>query len=199
VISTHQTTLCGGEGATTQAGSNAYAGVVKYDGQNESNWKWAQTGYVTFRNQGSPTAHRNRYAETQAGPNPPDYDIEVGSPPLGFSHEYLCYLNGQVSGTWLFEYDGTPWHQFTHTGWQGVVGSHYQWVAEIDNKEDEMVGSAGAGNECAFLLLRYILNWGAWQQETNIVAGDLRTDDPAQWGIQVDDFFIGFLVWDKNP
>lgn len=123
-----------------------------------------------------------------------DFDFDPW--PGAGSHNYECSLIGQLFGTWRFSFDGIPWHQFTHAGWQGVTGTHYQWVAEIFNKEDEMVGTVQS--KCEFIQCEFILNWGGFQP-ANIQEPDLHTDDAGEWGIEQGFNATQFRVWDKIP
>lgn len=194
-IRTRSTTVCGEPNAKSAASTSAWAGVTKYSGQTAE--KWAQMGYLRYRSKtgGSSTVYYKRYAETKAGPAPADYDMHLDSPPSSGTHEYKCYLISSLFGTWKYDYDGLPWYQFTHNGWRNVTGTKYQWVAEIYNKEDQMVGTASA--KCDFTECKYSLNWGAFQN-ANIGTGDLHTDDASQWGIERVSA-TAFNVWDKNP
>lgn len=194
-IRTRSTAVCGEPNAKSAANTAGWAGVTKYSGQTPE--KWAQLGYLRYRSKtgGSSTVYFKRYAETKAGPNPADYDIYLDTPPGTGTHEYKCYLMSSLFGTWKFEYDGLPWYQYTHNGWKNVTGTYYQWVAEIYNKEDQMVGTASA--KCDFTECAYSLNWGTFQ-DANIGAGDLHTDDASEWGIERVSA-TAFNVWDKNP
>lgn len=160
--------------------------------------KWAQIGYVRYRSKSGPqttTVYYKRYTETKAGPLGADYEFHIDTPPASGTHEYKCYLISSLFGTWKYEYDGLPWWQFTRNGWKNVTGTHYQWSAEIWNKEDQMVGTATA--KCDFTDCKYSLNWGTFQN-ANITSGDLYTSDPSEWGIERVSA-TAFNVWDKNP
>ena len=131
----------------------------------------------------------------RAGPQDADYQLFLDTPPGGGIHEYKCYLLSSLFGTWKYEYDGLPWHQFTHNGWRNVTGTNYQWITEIHNKEDQMVGTATA--KCNYTDCQYSVSWGTFQN-ANIATGDLHTDDAAEWGIERVSA-TAFNVWDKQP
>jgi len=69
------------------------------------------------------------------------------------------------------------------------------YEGEIDNKEDQMPGTASA--KCNFTECMYALNWGSFQN-ANIRQRDLYTDDPNEWGIERVSA-TAFNIWDKNP
>jgi hypothetical protein len=197
-IRTRTTTLCGEARSKAVAWSAAWAGAKKVDGGQPV--KWGQTGYVKWRSQGASTVKRRVYAETKAGPNDLTdyemwtYDAEPNQPSEG-THTYKCYVTSPISGKWRFEYDGLLIHKYTHNGWVNVLGTHYQWAAEIRNKEDQMVGTASA--KCDFTECKFATNWQSFQ-DADIASSDLHTDDPNEWGIE----FISataFQVWDKKP
>jgi hypothetical protein len=194
-IRTRTPTLCGEPGAKSQAHSAAWAGVTKFEGQEPV--KWAQMGYVRYRPRGSTAVFFRYYAETKAGPNPAtDYELYLSDePPSEGTHEYKCYLISSLFGTWQYEYDGLWWHTYTHNGWNNETGTHYQWEAEILNKEDQMVGTPTA--KCDFTQCQYAIYWGGFE-DADIAVGDLHTDDPNEWGIERTSA-TGFNVWDKNP
>lgn len=194
-IRTRSPGLCGEPNAKTASGSSPWAGVTRFE--SGSPVKWAQCGYVRYRaaTGQSSTVYFKRYAETRAGPNPADYDIHLDTAPATGAFEYKCYLTSSLFGTWNYEYDGLPWYQYTHNGWRNVTGTHYQWQGEIDNKEDQMVGTSTA--KCDFTECQYSVNWGAFQN-ANITTGDLHTDDASEWGIERVSA-TAFNVWDKNP
>ena len=160
--------------------------------------KWAQIGYARYRSKTWPpntTVHFKRYAETRAGPQAADYDFHTDSSPSAGTHEYKCYLMSSLFGTWKYEYDGLPFYTFTNSGWKNVTGTHYQWVAEIWNKEDQMVGTTDA--KCDFTECQYSVNWGTFQN-ASIATEDLYTSDASEWGIERVSA-TAFNVWDKNP
>jgi hypothetical protein len=192
-IRTRSTTLCGEPSQQSLASSIAWVGVTKFVGEDPQ--IWAQMGYRRLRSTGSTTILLHRYAETRwgSGVGEKDYFTETGVP--SGTHEYKCYLLSSLFGTWKYEYDGLPFHTFTHNNWRNVTGTHYQYETEIFNKEDQMVGTAAA--KCNYTECKYSVNWGTFQN-ANITSGDLHTDDPSEWGIERVSS-TAFNVWDKNP
>ncbi|MCH7719918.1 MAG: hypothetical protein IH988_02860 [Planctomycetes bacterium] len=198
--------LCGEPTSSEIASSNAWVGVTKYLGTNHENWLWAQMGYKRFRNAGATNIQVRRYAETKGGLGPiipgVNYDEFVGSAPSSGIHVYSCYLVTQVAGTWRYEEDeGVLFHQTTYPAWTGVTGTKYQWVAEILNKEDAMVGTPqGQGlGPCDFIDYKWIESWGGWQP-ANIQPDDRHTDDAGEWGIAPGLIpATQFKVWDVKP
>ncbi len=126
---------------------------------------------------------------------PADLDFEQGPPPDSATHRYNCHLISSLFGTWQFEYDDELWHEFTRPGWVNQRGTHYQYVAEIWNKQDQMVGADLA--RCFFVDCQFAASWQAFQS-TNIVTQDLSTSDASEWGIERIDSTT-FAVWDINP
>jgi hypothetical protein len=191
-ITTRATTLCGEPSEQTVAHSAAFSGVKIGD----TPTKWAQVGYIRRRIQGT-TVNFQRYAETLAGSDlQTDYDYYFENGVPSGTHKYRCYLISALFGTWKYEIDDEPFHQFSHNGWRGVTGTHYQWAAEIRNLKDQMVGTES--DKCQFAELQYALNYGAFQ-DRSLSQGDLYTDDSNEWGIELCGCSYSFFVWDKNP
>lgn len=108
-------------------------------------------------------------------------------------HEYRCFLNSSLLGTWTYEIDAAPFRTFTHNGWQNVTGTHYHWAAEILNEQDQMVGTSSA--KCNITECQVSLDWTAFQN-ANILATDLKTNNGDKWGIErVNATAIN--IWDK--
>ena len=192
-IRTRWVTLCGEPTSKALAASAAWAGVTKFEGGRAD--IWAQTGYTWNRVSGSTTVNLNTYAETKYGPGPLDRDLHKGDSPGSGVHEYRCRLISSLFGTWEFEFDGLVWYYFTHDAWKGQTGTHYQYTAEIFNKEDQMVGVQA--QKCDFTQCQYATNWGSFQ-DADITADSTHTDDPNEWGIERTSP-TSFNVWDKKP
>jgi hypothetical protein len=201
-IRTRATTLCG-EGTKKNSAQSA-AWVAFMNVQNGAIGKWIQMGYVRERSRFLPltTAVKfQRYAETQAGPNVfTDYDFHADTAPASGIHEYRCRLVSSLFGTIMYEYDNTPFHSYTHNGWKDVKGTHYQYSAEILNRDDQMVGTSTA--KCDFTDCMFQSNYGTFAG-ANLVQGtrpqgDFKSDDPKEWGIDRVSA-TAFDVWDKKP
>lgn len=194
-IRSRSTTLCGEPTEDSAAGSFAWVGVTKFDGGDPL--KWFQMGYGRYRGRAGPSTivFYKRFAETQAGPLPADYDFHIDSPPSSGAHEYKSWLQSSLLNVVKYDYEGLPWYQWQHSGLVGLTGTHYQYVAEIWNKEDQMVGTASA--KCDFTDCKYAVNWSSFQS-ASIATGDLHTDDPVEWGIERVSS-TAFNVWDKDP
>ena len=158
--------------------------------------KWAQLGYIRERQPGTTSIDLGRYTEVRAGPNPQDYDFHFESGVPAGTHKYKCYLISSLFGTWRFEIDDVFFNQYTHNGWEGVTGDTYHWAGEIFNSTDQMVGTETA--KCQFAQLQVALNWGSFQDQS-ISQGDLHTDDPDEWGIELCVCSYSFFIWDKIP
>ena len=195
-IRTRTTTLCGKASATSAAGSLAWAGVTKL--QDGEPVKYAQTGYFRYRIEGSSTVYLTKYAETKAGPDPVlDYDMKLpGEAPSDGTHVYRCWLPISAFGSWLYYYDGSQWYSYAHDGWRNVTGTVYEWNGEIQDRQDQMVGTVSA--KCDFTQCSYNIDWASWFDDAEIMSADLYSSDLRQWGIERINA-TGFRVWDKKP
>ena len=193
MIRTRSTMLCGWPDATSRASSNAWVGVQK-DVMGLA-VQWAQMGYGADREAGSQAIVEVRYAETRWGPLEGERNYFTEETVPAGTHEYRCYLLSPLLGTWQYEYDGLPFHSFSHNNWKNVKGTECQYAGEIFNKEDQMVGTESA--KCDFTQCQYSVNWGSFQN-ASIGTGDLHTDDETEWGIERVSS-TAFNIWDKKP
>lgn len=192
VIRTRSTTLCGEPTTHGTAASAAWVGPVLFNAG--SAVKWAQTGY--WRHRGGTTGvtiHLHQYAETQAGPNPADYErFQQPGIPSG-THQYRCSLLSPLFGTWTYEIDELPFHTFTHNGWRDVQATHVQWMGEIFNKQDQMPGTATA--KCDFTDCQVSTDYSSFQN-AGIVISNVKTSNTNEWGSE----YVSptaFNIWDK--
>lgn len=194
-ISTNETVLNCEPNGTFADDSFAWVGVTKTSGSSVP--KWAQTGYVRFRTEGSKTIHKNKYWEVKAGPNAADYKITVdGFPGIGL-HDYECDLNDST-GNWTFFYDGTPWGNWTHNGWKNESGNRADYTGEIHHKLTQMPGKPS--DKCNYRSCKFHKK-GLAYEAANFAASDISSSDNSEWGVEL----VGAAptdainIWDKKP
>ena len=181
---------CENEGCSTDTGYHVvYANISN----NTGTMIWAQAGYGRERNAGSAAIKSYRYAEMNGSTYKVNYDT-ANAPAEGSSHVYQCDLN-KATGKWSFSYDGTVWKNFADGAWRGKTGTDLQYTGEIYNKEDDMPGTAGS--KCSFTECQYRVEGKAYT-DAGLVAGNVKSDDAAQWGAEhVSGTALN--IWDKKP
>lgn len=181
---------CEDEGCSTVS---AYHVVYVNVSNNSGATKWAQSGFGRERTAGSAAIKSYRYAEMNGNAYKVNYDTS-NAPAEGSVHQYECNLN-KTTGKWTFLYDGTAWENFADDFWKGTTGTDVQWTGEIFNKEDDMPGTSG--NKCSFTNCKYHKEGTAYA-DAGLVAGDVRSDDNAEWGAEHVSG-TAFNIWDKSP
>lgn len=199
-ITTRPTTLPCEPVATFVAFSRAWTGISEADSFGGEPARWAQMGYLRFREEGKSDARDAIYVESVAdysvqSTDPTVVEMRIFRPPAAGQHIYEGQLD-QGSGEWVFTYDGTRLHAWTHEKWKGGAGRRAEYTAEIYDRTSQMVGTAA--EPCRFEACKYRVVGGTGFTDAGLERGDLKSDDDAEWGNRFVDATT-IEVWDVNP
>lgn len=188
-IKTRWGKLCCEGCATSAAFSSPFVNVSDETGP----LHWAQTGFNKERTAGQVTPFTCRFAESMGDTYHHTYDT-AHPPTEGSEHVYQVDLN-ESTGTWTFSMDGTVWETYQDPAWVRKKGNTVQWTGEIINREDDMAGTSG--DKCHFTECQYRTAGQAYQ-DAAITAGQVRSDDNAEWGAtRISGSALD--IWDKKP
>jgi len=188
-ILTSATTLPCEPTGTFYAHSAAWTGITQ-----ANNAKWAQTGYIRRRYQGSPAVIFKGYIEVKSGQGAANYYFSTfPAPAVGTTPSYSGELN-QNNGRWTFFFN-TVQRTYTNAGWANNSGRTVQYVGEIYDRNSQLVGTAGS--RCRFSRCQYKVVGGGLIN-AGLVAGNLNSSNRAEWDYN----FVNATtieVWDVNP
>lgn len=148
-VTTRPTKLCDEPDSGKQAASVAFVCVVKFIEDYPGHFKvekWAQVGYLRHRSLppliNDQTVHYKTYYEIRSGPGGVNRVVKFFPQPLAGDRLYECFLLIPATGRWFFVIDEEGYDDQIGTGWAGEKGNQVQYMAELHNAQDDMVGRA---------------------------------------------------------